>query len=36
MHELFVALSLSILTFMPCVVTMDGENECEPDTEETA
>jgi hypothetical protein len=35
MHELFVALSLSILTFMPCIVTMDDE-ACELDTEETA
>ncbi len=25
MHELFAALSLSILTFMPCIVTMDDE-----------
>jgi hypothetical protein len=36
MHELFVALSLSILTFMPCIVTMDGEDDCELEMEETA
>jgi len=36
MHELFVALSLSILTFMPCIVTMDGDDACEPETEEIA
>jgi hypothetical protein len=33
MHEILVALSLSALAFMPCLVTMD-ENEC--DMEETA
>jgi hypothetical protein len=35
MHELFAALSLSILTFMPCIVTMD-DTECELEVEETA
>jgi len=34
MHELFVALSLSILTFMPCIVTMD--EACEIEAEEAA
>jgi hypothetical protein len=35
MHDLFMALSLSILTFMPCIVTMDDE-ACELEAEEAA
>ncbi len=34
MHHILVALSLSALAFMPCLVTMD-ENDCDFD-EETA
>lgn len=33
MHQILVALSLSALAFMPCLVTMD-ENDC--DLDETA
>jgi hypothetical protein len=32
MHDILVALSLSALAFMPCVVTMD-EDECDMDEE---